>query len=255
MTGKAEKGSGVRTIQLLKIAADIDNPFTLSSLAAEAGLPASSVHRLLQPLLREGLIERGQGQSYQIGSEMLRLASQVIHRADVGRLARPILRRLWSEWEETCTLCAYKPNGHLARVLETLPTPHPLRFAIEPFAELSLTWGSLGRAILASLPAELAAACIERPGVGPLSGMPAPTYEEMAPILAAARELGYSQYRNDQMDVAGVAAPVLRGDGRVFGSIGITAPARRMPPERVDAMAVQVKAAAQDLSALLGFAG
>lgn len=255
MSDDHDRGSGSRTIALLKLIAEIEGPFTLSQLAARASLPSSSVHRLLQPLVRAGLVERTTGQCYQSGSEFLRIASLVMRQVDVGRLARPILQRLWAQWEETSSLCLYKSDSQRAVVVETIQTPHPLRFVIEAFSEMSLTWGSLGRAILGSLPPDAADAAIQRVSPGPLSGLPPPSPQEMAQVIAEIREQGFAQYRNEAIDAAGVAAPVFRANGTIFGSLGVTAPARRLLPDKIPAIAVTVKAAAQELSALLGHCG
>jgi DNA-binding IclR family transcriptional regulator len=248
-----DRGSGMRTIALLKLIAESDNTFTLTKLATKASLPPSTVHRILQPFLRGGLVERTSGQAYRVGSEFFRIASLVLGQVDAGMLARPILRRLWSQWEETCSLCVYKPTEHIAVVVETIPTPHFLRFVIEPFAELSLTWGSLGHAILAALPPAEAEIAMQRPGRGPLSGLPPATPQEMMDVIAKVRTQGFAQYRNEKLDAAGVAAPVHRGDGTILGSIGITAPAQRLRPELVPPMATAVKAAAKELSEMLGY--
>lgn len=242
----------MRTVALLKLIAESGSVFTLGDLAAKAALPASSVHRLLQPLLRGGLVERSDGQAYRAGRELFRIASLVMRQIDVGRVARPILHRLWTQYEETCSLCLYRPAGHVAIVVETIQTPHPLRFVIEPFAELSLCWGSLGHAILAALPPAEATSAMERPSRGPLSGLPPASAEELAGVIVATRAQGFAHYRNEAVDVAGVAAPVWRGDGTILGSLGITAPARRLLPDHVAAMAVSVTAAARELSGLLG---
>lgn len=247
-------GSGMRTIALLKLVAEMGGTFTLGELSAKASLPPSSVHRLLQPLLRAGLVERAEGQAYCTGAEFLKLASLVMRQVDVGRLARPILRRLWTDWEETCTLCIYKPAGHNALVVETIQTKHPLRFVIEPFSELSLTWGSLGRAILSWLPPQEMAAAIRRPGLGPLTGLPTASLEELEVAIAETRANGFAQYRNEVVDLAGIAAPVFRGESDLVGSLGISAPAQRMHAELVPAMARAVVGAAQELSDLLGAA-
>lgn len=252
MREEKDRGSGSRTIALLKLVAESDGPFTLSDFAARAALPPSSVHRLLQPLVREGLVERTERQSYQVGSEFLRIASLVMRQVDVGRLARPILQRLWAQWEETSSLCLYRPDTQRAVVIETIQTPHPLRFVIEPFAELSLTWGSLGRAILAWLPPEAVATATRQMGRGPLSGSPPPSEEEVARITALVRDDGFAHYRNETIDAAGVAAPVYRADGSIFGSLGVTAPARRLTADMIPAIALTVKTAAQELSDLLG---
>lgn len=253
MTEEKERGSGVRTLALLKLIAESGQTFTLTQLSMRAGVPPSSVHRLLQPLLREGMVERAEGQAYRAGSEFLRIASLVLRQIDAGVFARPILQRLNSEWEETCSLCVYKPASGVAVVVEAIPTLHPLRFVIEPFTELSLTWGSLGRAILAALPAKEAEKAVRQPGTGPLSGLPPPSSAELAEIIAEIRSNGFAEYRNEHVDVAGIAAVIRRGDGSIFGSIGITAPAQRLQRDIVPALATSVKAAARELSALLGY--
>ncbi len=243
----------MRTIALLKQIAESGNTFTIAQLSGKASLPPSSVHRLLQPLIKEGFVERGPSQSYRIGSELLRIASLVLRQVDAAVLARPILRRLWTEWEETSSLAVYKPTSRNAVVVEIIQTPHPLRFVIEPFTELSLTWGSLGRAILASLPPAEAEDAMRSPAAGPLSGQPPLTRAAMGEIIAEIQAQGFAQYRNEQVDAAGVAAPVFRADGSVLGSIGITAPAQRLRKELVPAMAKAVQAAAAELSATLGY--
>jgi DNA-binding IclR family transcriptional regulator len=254
LADEQDRGSGARTIALLKLIAQSGNMFTLSELSARASMPPSSVHRLLRPLMREGFVERAEGQAYRAGSEFFRVAALVLRQVDAGLLARPILERLWNRWQETCSLCLYKPAQHCAVVVETIQTPNPLRFVLEPFTELSLTWGSLGRAILAALPPADAEAAIRRPGAGPLSGLPPPSRAEMAREVRIVQEQGFAHYRNDRVDVAGVAAPVRRADGTVLGSIGITSPAQRLPPEFVAPMAAAVIAAAKELSELLGYA-
>jgi len=250
-----DRGSGARTIALLKIVADSGATFTLTQLGARAELPPSSVHRLLQPLIRAGMVERGPGQAYRVGSEFHRVASLIMQQVDPGRLAEPILRRLWSQWEETCSLCIYKPSSHTAVVVATIQTPHPLRFMIEPHTELSLSWGSLGRAILASLPDVDAIEAMKKHSLGPLSGQAMPSAAQMTSIIEKVREEGVAHYRNEEMDVAGVAAPVFRADGTVLGSLGVTAPARRLHVDVARKIEGSVKEAACELSALLGNKG
>lgn len=248
-----DRGAGARTIALLKIVAESGATFTLTQLGAQAALPPSSVHRLLQPLIRSGMVERGTGQAYRVGSEFHRVASLIMQHVDPGRLADPILRRLWSQWEETCSLCVYKPSTHTAVVVATIQTPHPLRFMIERHTELSLSWGSLGRAILASLPDADAAEAMKNHALGPLSGQAMPSAAQMASVIGKVRTDGVANYRNEEMDVAGVAAPVFRADGTVLGSLGVTAPARRLLPHIALDIESSVKSAARELSALLGY--
>jgi DNA-binding IclR family transcriptional regulator len=246
------QGSAARTIALLRLLAEESGPLSLSQLAEGAGLPPSSVHRLLQPLQREGMVERGEGQSYQIGREFLRLAGVALRQVELGAVARPILQDLWEATRETCAFCVYKPRLRRAHVVEIVETSNPLQFVLEPFAELSLTWGSLGRAILAFLPDAEVAAAVAAGLPSPFTGAPPPSRAEILPVLEETRRQGYAYYRSDPLDAAGVAAPVWRADGTLVGSLGVTLPASRLPPEQVPGLAERVRAAARRLSDELG---
>ncbi len=252
MSEHQPRGSGARTIALLKLVAEIGGTFTLSELAARAGVPPSSVHRLLQPLVQSGLVERAHGQAYQIGDEFLRMAALVMQKSDIRSIARPILQQMWAQWQETCSICRYRPQGKRALVLDTIQTPNPLRFVLEPFTEISLVWGSLGRAILAFLDECEIEEALNQPGVGPLSQLPAPSKDEMRKELARIRRQGYALYLNSEIDLAGIAAPVYDMSGEVMGSVGISLPKSRLPARSVKPMAETVLGAAHELSRSLG---
>lgn len=247
------QGSGARTIALLKLFAEDSGPLTLSQIAEGAGLPASSVHRLLQPLQREGMVERGEGQSYRIGRGFLRLAGLALKQVELGALARPILLELWELCGETCAFCVYKPRLRKAHVVEVVETSKPLQFVLEPFAELSLTWGSLGRAILAFLPEAEIAAGIAAAAPSLFTGALPPSRAELLPVLEETRRQGYAYYRSESLDVAGVAAPVWRADGTLVGSLGVTQPATRLSADDVPRLAEQVRKASERLSDSLGY--
>ena len=178
-------GSGERLIHLIKLIASGPHNFSLGEFAARAALPTSSVHRLLKILEKTGLVERGSGQSYRRGRELHRIASQLVSRFDLARSARPLLQDLVDRFQETAVLCTYNPAARRAVVAEVVLTPHPLRFNIEKGQEISLPWGSMGRAILAFLPRSETEMVMRTEHTGPLTGRPRPTdgFPPPAPAL------------------------------------------------------------------------
>ena len=254
-SAQSARGSGERSIALLKLIAELSD-FSLTEIAERADLPVSSVHRLMQPLISAGLVERAGGQRYRPGGEFLRLARILLRNMDVGRLSRPFLRELWDEWQETTVLCLYRVQAHKGLIVEVVPAPHPLRFVLEPMSEIPLPWGSLGRAILAHLSAqEQKLALRASPVVGPFSGARLPQKRELEDDLEQIRAQGAAVYRNDRVDLAGVAAPVLRADGTVVGSVGIILPARRFQQRKAAAMMKAVRGAAAQIGKLATGAG
>lgn len=242
------RGAGDRLAYLLKLVASGPASFSLGELAERARLPASSVHRLLQSLLRSGLVERGRGQSYRPGRELHRLASQLVANFDLTRSARPLLEALVDQWHETAVLCVYSPKSRRAIIAEIAVTPHPLRFAVERGGEISLPWGSLGRAILAHLPSGEIEAIMRETTAGPLSGRPRPTKQEMEAELAAIRAEGYARYYDPRYDIAGIASPVFGADREILGCIGVTMPSKRYQLHREDDLALSVREATIRLS-------
>lgn len=253
MTSETESGTGPRLIALLRLIAEGGRSFSLKELAANANLPPSSVHRLLQILTRAGMVERGPQLSYGPGRELYRMASILRARFDLGGTARPFLERLWSQWQETTVLCAFNPTSRTGSIVEVLLTTHPLRFAVEIGMELALPWGSLGQAMLANLAAADVDVVLRQATIGPLSGRPLPPRAEVLSDLARIRERGFADYFDPNYDVAGVAAPLFGGDRMLIGCIGITMPSQRFELHDRDAMTAAVRDAAIELSELLAF--
>jgi len=248
----ADKGSGARLMALLKIVGESEGDCALKDIAAQMALPPSSVHRLLQILVRGGFIERGRGTSYRAGPELFRLSSNILSKMHYVAAVRPYLRSLWEKWQETAVFCLYQPAHHRAIVAERILTPHNLRHVMEPYTELSLAWGSLGRSILAYLDAEDAHAAQSVSKAGPITGDIAPSVEELEEELDRIRATGRAVFRSEGAQVAGIAAPVFRSGGVVIGSIGVTMPTSRFDSVDQDEMSSDVIDAARHLCMAFG---
>lgn len=242
------RGAADRLAYLLKLVADSPARFTLSDIAARARLPQSSVHRLLQALVRAGLVERSAGQTYRAGRELHRLASQLVARFDLTRSARPLLEQLVADWNETAVLCVYRPLQHRAVIAEVVPTSHALRFAVEPGVEIELPWGSLGLAILAFLSPGEIEAVIREARIGPLTGRPRLPRPRLEADLAQIHANGFARYYDPAIEIAGIGAPVFGADGEVLGCIGVTMPSKRYQLHQEDSLVLAVRAAARCLS-------
>lgn len=246
----APQGAARRLAFLLRLIGEGPPRFTLSDLAARAGLPQSTVHRHLQALIEAGLVERSGSQAYRIGRELRRIASLLLQRFDLVGSAKPLLAELVAKWNETTVLCTYRPIDHRVVIAASQCTTHPLRFAIESGMEIELVWGSLGRVVLAFLPANEAEVILRDAGVGPITGRPRPSREAMFSELAAIRESGYSRYYDTTIEIAGVAAPIFGPEGEVLGCLGMTMPSSRYRLHNADQMVVEVVAAARKLTDL-----
>jgi DNA-binding IclR family transcriptional regulator len=238
----------MRLIALLKVIAESGQGLSLKELAAKSGLPPSTVHRLLQVLVRSAMVERGSHQSYRAGRELHRIASLVRAQFDLVSITRPHIEKLWSDWQETTVLCLYNPSDRTASIADAVLTPHPLRHAIEIGMKLALPWGSLGRSMLAMLPENEVDAVLKSESLGPLSGRPVPPRAEIAAELDRIRDQGFADYLDPDYDVAGIAAALTGEDGQLVGCIGVTMPSQRYQMHDRQALAFAIRDISKALS-------
>ncbi|MGH8260458.1 MAG: IclR family transcriptional regulator, partial [Steroidobacteraceae bacterium] len=173
--GAQSRGAGARTLELLRHIASGEREFALKDLAERAGLAPSTAHRLLEFWVQRDLIERAGEKAYRLGPELFRVASLIVQKFELHRIARPLLEALWTAWQETASFCLYEPSMHTATVAESIASPHPLQLVLAPYSEISLAWGSLGRAILAQLSMPEVEAVLAHEHRSPLSGSPPPS--------------------------------------------------------------------------------
>ena len=227
-TPPRQRGATARNLELLRCIASGPAEFTLKSLAERAQLPASTVHRLIGTWVQRDLLEHTGPKSYRLGPELFRLAGLIQQRFEVQRLARPLLTTLWKDWQETAVFCLFSPSTRAATVVESLPSPHPLKYELPLNSLICLSWGSLGRAILAHLPPPEIEAELSTAVPGPLSRTPLPPRKTMLRELALIRGRRYALYHEPTVNIAGISAAVLHPDGRVLGSLGVILPATRL---------------------------
>lgn len=242
------KGAVGRLAHLLKLIGDGPTTFTLTDLVDRSDLPTSTVHRLLQELVRSNLVERSASRAYRPGRELYLLASRLVARFDLVACVRPFLEELGSKWQETAVLCTFSPSAQNAVISDLVLTRHPLRYAIETGDVLELPWGSLGRAILANLPEERRVAILRADKIGPISGRALAPFAEMEEALAEIRAQGHARHCDLENDLAGVASPIFGRGNVVIGCLGITMPARRFSLHSEEELSRSVRNAAVAVS-------
>jgi IclR family acetate operon transcriptional repressor len=115
---------------------------------------------------------------------------------------------------------------------------------------------AVGKAMLAHLPEQETDDILRRHGLTRLTANTITTPAELHAELRAIAARGYS-VDNEEVEegVRCVGAAVLDHAGRPIAAISVSAPAFRLPMEKVPALAVSVVKAAQALSAESGYRG
>ena len=122
-------GTVARVALLLRVLAEAPGESTLGEIAGRMKLPVSTTHRLLNLLLDQGFVERGQdSRSYRCGLEFLRIGGLVSSRAQLTDVAEPFMRTVVAECDETCLLSVFMPHNRSSMIAKVVYGSHPLRY-------------------------------------------------------------------------------------------------------------------------------
>lgn len=236
--------------RILRVLGQQRAPRKASELARELDVPVTTTLRIMATLCLEGFARKMDG-GFELGPMLIQLGHASLAGTPIGELARPFLRKLTAATDETSHLAI--PCDDRALIVAVEDSPHPLRAASRPgfFAELHCS--STGKIFLAhGYHDRLSALCRPRA----LKARTPHTLTSLSAIekeTATIRKRGYSVDREEfHQGVRCLAAPVHTADGSVVAAIGITASAVRFPESKVVDFSKKVRAAAEELSSLLG---
>ncbi|AEJ42542.1 IclR family transcriptional regulator [Alicyclobacillus acidocaldarius] len=242
--------SGQTTVRAVERALDILLLFThsprawsLSEIARATGLHKSTVHRLLLALQQKGFVRREpESDRYVLGWSLYGLGANLALHDRWSDAAKPILRRLRDETNETVSL--YVRNG-LERIrILAVESLQPIRNVASVGERYPLTIGASGKVLLAfSNSAVIEAAC--HPDRLP-NGV---RQVDLRQQLEAIRREGYALSRQERdAGAAAIAAPVLNRDGTCLYAIAVSGPVERMTEDKMRDMIAPLKRAAEELS-------
>jgi DNA-binding IclR family transcriptional regulator len=222
---------------------------SLSELLPRAGLPKSSLLRILGSLVDEGYLDRPSHGNYRPGLKLWRLGCQAIDYDYVRANVLDLLRDLVAQTSESAHYAVYD-HGRSAYV-EKVDGSNPIQAYTSVGSSSPAYATATGKALLAwqsedEIRRVLASAETH-------SSLTITDIDEFLESARAARELGYTVNRGEwRPGVGGIAAPVWDRHGVVIAAIGISGPVERIVAA-VDEYAPIVVKTAATLSARLGY--
>ncbi len=254
-TGKRPRtrlSSVTTAVRLLKLFSVQNDELGISELAKRLGVAKSTVHRLASALLEEGLLEQNpENNRYRLGVALFGLGTLVRRRMEVVAEAKTFLTDLRAQTGENVRL-AILSGGNVVYVNDFEGT-HPVRLRSSIGLSTPAYHTAEGIVLLAGQPSE---------AIEALLGGRTPTATTGAAIdpaaiqarIAEARRLGYAfDDEESEIGMRCVAAPVRSGDGRVVAGIGVAGPRTRLRKRMIPALASQVMATADQISARFGY--
>lgn len=247
-----ETGTVARVLMVLHEVAAAPLPLAMKELADRLNLPLSTMHRLLEMLAREGMVERDAvARTFRPGQAFYRMASHVVSRMPIRALAAPFLQAAVQAVDESAYLCLLDARAWRVQFARAAASTHLLDYRVPLDTPLRLTTGASGLSILAWLEVERAQEIVAAEvASGEL------TKAEAQRVLAALppiRTRGYAHTFGQRIPGAvGIFAPVFDASGAVCGSLGFTVPELRYAKTAHERLAATARRQAQALSHALG---
>lgn len=224
----------------------------LKSISEQTGFNKSTAYRFLAHLEQAGYLVRDLTGAYLIGPRLVRLGADSTYQATIRKVSRPAMETLWCKTDETVNLGVLDRGEVL--YLDVIESPHSFRLSSQPGMRRVLNHTALGKTILAWSPAtvrdELLAACKMKDHSPRSIVNPA----EMLAELGRIQRRGYA-IDNEEVEPGAccVAAPIFDSSGRIAASISVSGPVTRMNRARISDIAIDLKAAADEISTELGY--
>ena len=226
----------------------------VTEVARELDIHKSTAYRLLTTLRDRGLVEQDAAtEKYRLGFGLVLLARSASADLDILRCAEPVCERLSELTKETVTIAVLEDDDAVV-----------IHQSISRASALNVDWTgrhtplhatAAGKIFLSYMPEEQLLRVLR----GPLEHFTENTIVEPSNVLDHTRKIpdeGYA-YTVEELEVGlnAVGAPIRRADSTVVGTVSVSGPAFRLPPDTFLEISDLCKQAAAEISRCLGFQG
>ncbi|MDP3762412.1 MAG: IclR family transcriptional regulator [Ramlibacter sp.] len=235
----------VKALQVLSALADSEEPRGVAELSRQLGFSKSNTFRILATLASQGFVRSvGDAGRYSLTLKIWELGVRVIDRHPVRRVARPHMKMLFNQVDETILLSVL--DGADVLYIEKIEGEHPVRASARVGWRASAWRTASGKSLLAFQPEETVASIAEAQ-----AGSDA--FPELLKELREVRERGFAMSINgSRPGVNSVSAPVWGTDRMPVAALSVSGPAERFSHDRMLSLSTSVMNAATRLSESLG---
>ena len=226
----------------------------VTEVSREVGIHKSTAYRLLTTLRDRGLVEQNAAtEKYRLGFGLVLLARTVSADLDILRCARPVCERLSERTKETVTVAILESDDAVI-----------IHQSISRASALSVDWTGRHTPLHATAAGKIFLAYMPEDQLRRILGEPLERFTENTIVdppslkdhVKEIRARGYG-YTVEELEIGlnAVGAPVRSAEGAVVGTVSVSGPAFRLPPDALPEIGELSKRAATEISWCLGFRG
>ena len=219
-----------RAIDVLDCFGPTQTALTLTEIARQTKLPASTCYRILSTLEKRNLVSRGSDKKYRVGVFLWTVAQHAPLSDRLRESALPTLARLYEQTGENVTLAVLDRGQalYVDRLLGERSIPTVSRAG----GHLPLHTTGVGKVLLAYQPERAIDQYLTTPLAKPMpDSMTDP--EQLRHELKEVRQRGYSVTREEMTRGSGsVAVPIMR-NGKCVAAVGVIVHMNRLDVTRL----------------------
>jgi DNA-binding IclR family transcriptional regulator len=241
-----------KALSVLEILANIEGDIDLAGLASRAGLPKSTLVRLLGTLRQHDLVNQDpRTRRYRLGWALIHLGKAAERQSNLAQVIMPFVEKLANETGETASMATLR--GHRAVYVAQILSKNIIRGVPPIGSDLPLHCTAVGKVLLSSFSDDAVDRLISEYGLPRMTDNTIVNAAHLRRELALIRKEG-TAVDNEEAEPGGrcIAAPIRDGNGRVIAALSITGPTNRLGVDRVEEYAGIVRKIAGQASRLLG---
>ncbi|MCZ8542418.1 IclR family transcriptional regulator [Psychrobacillus psychrodurans] len=222
-----------------------DKGISISELSKQCELPLSTMHRLLQAMIKQSMVEQDEhSKLYRLGMVWLEYGLQVYDTIDYVSKVRPELERLSKDVEESVYLS--KPVGIEAMIVERIDSENnPIRIYDQLGLRIPLHIGAANKSILAAMPSSQSESILSQL-------LPAGEIPNFSQTLSQITKQGYAISHSERTEgTSSVAVSIKDSLGQIIGAISVGVVSFNLTEERLAFLTSKIIETGNNISAKL----
>jgi IclR family pca regulon transcriptional regulator len=250
MTDPSFMTSLARGLAVLRAFSDARKPQTIASVSQKTGIPRAAVRRCLHTLRELGYVD-AELNNFSLRPKVLTLGYSYLSSTPLTVSAQPYLNNISRALNESSSLAVLE-DGEVLYVARAA-TSRVMSVALNTGSRLPAYCTSLGRVMLAHLPADELDAYLEHTRLRPMTVNTVVNPKRLREILAGVRRDGYAINDEElELGLRSIAVPVRGASGTVLAALNVGAQAARVSVQQLQHEFLPVlQRGAQELSVLL----
>lgn len=243
--------SVIKAMRIMETLIHKGSPLSISKISNKTGINISTVHRIINTLVKLGYVEQNQEGHYQLGLHTYELADIINEDFNIKKLARPYMEEIVESCNETCNLVILENNEVV--YVDQVESNNMVRMFARPGSRGPAYCTGSGKALLAFQDYEEIDDYLSEKRLKPYTENTITNPEKLKEELLEIRKRGYAlDLEEMEKGVRCIAAPIIGRDEKLLGAISVSGPSTRISLDYLNKQLVPlVKGKAEELSSKL----